>query len=84
MQLGLEIRVSQVSAFIQKQLRAGKMKNVDSITATVWLIEEGLEKEIGTRPGSFLRSLCRRGVIAGAEKRGSKWQTKKNKVRWRT
>ena len=81
MQLGLEIRVSQVSAFIQKQLRAGKMKNVDPVTATDWLIENGLQKEIGTRPGSFLRSLCLRGVITGAEKCGSKWQIKKNKVR---
>ena len=60
---------------------AGKMKNVDPVTATDWLIENGLQKEIGTRPGRFLRSLCLRGVITGAEKCGSKWQIKKNKVR---
>jgi hypothetical protein len=66
---------------IQKQLRVRKMKSVDPVTATDWLIEKRLQKDIGTRPGSFLRSLCRKGVIAGAEKHGSKWQIKrKDKV----
>jgi hypothetical protein len=66
-----------ISAFIQKQLHARRMKSVDPVTATGWLIRRGLQKEIGTRPGSFLRSLCRRGVITGAEKHGPKWQIKK-------
>ena len=64
---------NQVSAFIQKQLRRRKMKSVDPVTATAWLIKEGLQREVGTRPGSFLRSLCRKGVIAGAIKKESKW-----------
>lgn len=68
---------TKISAFIQQQLRAREMKSVDPVTATDWLIKRGLQKEIGTRPGSFLRSLCRKGVIAGAEKRGSKWQIRK-------
>jgi hypothetical protein len=71
---------AKISAFIQKQLRARKMKSVDPVTATEWLIKRGLQKDIGVRSGSFLRSLCRRGVIAGAEKHGSKWQIKKNKA----
>ena len=68
---------AQVSAFIQKQLQARNMKSVDPVAATDWLIEKGLQKEIGARPGSFLRSLCRKGAITGAEKHGSKWQIKK-------
>ena len=55
------------------------MRSVDPVTATDWLIKEGLQKEIGTRPGSFLRSLCRKESIAGAEKHGSKWQIKQIK-----
>jgi hypothetical protein len=70
-----------ISRFIQQQLRARKMQAVDPVMATLWLIEAGLQKEIGTRPGSFLRSLCRKGLIAGAEKKGSKWQIRKIKAR---
>lgn len=70
-------RPARISTFIQKQLHARKMKSVDPVTATGWLIEGGFQNEIGTRPGSFLRSLCRKGVITGAEKHGPKWQIKK-------
>ena len=74
-------RPARISGFIQKQLRDRKMSCVDPVTATDWLIKKGLQQEIGTRPGSFLRSLCRKGLIAGAEKHGSKWQIKKHKAR---
>ena len=67
-------RPAEISNFIQQQLRARKMKIVDPVTATSWLIKKGLQDQIGTRPGSFLRSLCRKGLIAGARKQGAKWQ----------
>ncbi len=71
----------RVSTFIQKQLRVRKMESVDPVTATAWLIRAGLQTEIGTRPGSFLRSLCRKGLIAGAKKLGLKWKISRMKVR---
>jgi hypothetical protein len=64
---------AQISDFIQQRLRKLKLKDVDPVTATEWLIEAGFQEEIGTRPGSYLRSLCRKGLIAGAEKKESKW-----------
>jgi len=77
LQSGGANRIVKISGFIQQQLRARKMKSVDPVTATRWLITKGLQERLGTRPGSFLRSLCRKGLVAGAEKHGSKWQIKK-------
>ncbi len=73
------VRSEEISDFIQQQLRARNKKIIDPVTASSWLIEEGLQKEIGTRPGSFLRSLCRKGLIDGAEKKGSNWGIKRIK-----
>ena len=64
---------AQISDFIQQRLRKLNLKSVDPVTATEWLIDAGFQSEIGTRPGSYLRSLCRKGLIAGAEKKKSKW-----------
>jgi len=64
---------AQISEFIQQRLRKLNLKSVDPVTATEWLIETGFQSEIGTRPGSYLRSLCRKGVIDGAVKKQSKW-----------
>jgi hypothetical protein len=64
---------AQISDFIQQRLRKLKLKSVDPMTATEWLIEAGFQRDIGTRPGSYLRSLCRKGLIGGAEKKESKW-----------
>ena len=74
-----DTRSSQVSKCIQKELRARNLKTVDPVTATQWLIKAGLQEEIGTRPGSFLRSLCRKDLIAGAKKKGSKWEIGRNR-----
>jgi hypothetical protein len=81
MQTDAANKPAQVSALIQRQLRSRNMNSVDPVTATSWLIEAGLQKEIGSRPGSYLRSLCRKGHITGAEKKGSNWQIQKVKVR---
>lgn len=81
MQSDTNDKPARISAFIQQQLRAREMKSVDPVTATSWLIEAGFQKEFGTRPGSFLRRLCREGLIAGAEKKGSKWQIQRVKAR---
>jgi hypothetical protein len=74
-------RAAKISILIQQELRSRKMKSVDPATATNWLLKKGLQGKKGSRPGSFLRSLCRKGLIAGAEKHGSKWQIEKKKIR---
>lgn len=72
-------RSQQISNFIQQQLRTRQKELIDPVTATSWLIEAGLQKEFGTRPGSFLRGLCRKGLIEGADKKGSNWGIKRIK-----
>lgn len=72
-------RSKEISTFIQQYLESEKLTNIDPITATHWLIRGGFLKEVGTRPGSYLRNLCRKGLIIGAEKIGSKWQIMKIK-----
>jgi hypothetical protein len=64
----------QINTFIQSQLRILKIESIDPVTATQWLVKEGLLLQMGTRPGSYLRSLCRKRLIAGAKKIGSKWK----------
>ena len=71
----------KISLFIQHQLHVRKLKNVDPVTATYWLIKEGLQGQLGSRPGSYLRSLCRKGLIDGTEKTGSKWKIRAKKKR---
>ncbi len=77
MERGAPHKSTQVSDFIQQRLRKLKLKSVDPVTATEWLIEAGFQTEMGTRPGSYLRSLCRKGVIGGAVKKGAKWSIHK-------
>jgi hypothetical protein len=63
-----------ISSYIQEQLRVRKLTYVDPVTATQWLIEAGLQDKLGSRPGSYLRTLCRKGLIVGATKTGSRWR----------
>ena len=66
--------VSEIDSFIQSQLRKRRLKEVNPVQASEWLVEEGLRKNVGSRPGGYLRGLCRRGLITGAKKEGSKWK----------
>ncbi len=78
MKISISEKSKEFSTFIQNQLRFYKLTSIDPVTATQWLIEEGLQNQIGTRPGSYLRSLCRKGLIAGAEKERFKMANKEN------
>ncbi len=65
--------VSKVNSLIQKKLRKRKLKVVTPVEATKWLIKAGIRKQMESRPGSYIRSLCRKGLIRGAKKQGSTW-----------
>jgi len=66
--------VDQVNKVIQEGLRKKELKVVDPVTATKWLIKAGLRKKMESRPGAYLRSLCRQGKIKRAEKVGDNWK----------
>jgi hypothetical protein len=69
---------SKINDCIQNRLSYKKNVNeVDSITATKWLIEENIREKLETRPGSYLRTFCRQGKILGAEKRNKRWIIKR-------
>ena len=65
--------VAQINTLIQERLRSQNLESTEPVTATKWLLEAGMRNEMETRPGSYLRSLCRKGQIEGAQKVGSKW-----------
>ena len=65
--------VSKINSIIQKNLRRRKLRVVTPIEATKWLIDAGIRKKMESRPGSYIRSLCRKGLIRGAKKEGSTW-----------
>lgn len=66
-----------ISSFIQDELRSRNLSEVDPVTATRWLVDAQLRDSIESRPGSFVRSLCRKGAIGGAEKKGQQWTIKR-------
>jgi hypothetical protein len=69
-----EDRAKKINDTIQTRLKKENKPAVDPVTATHWLIEAGLREAIETRPGSFLRRMCRRGLVLGAEKTGTSWK----------
>lgn len=68
-----------VNDLIQRRLRKEKLTRIDPVTATKWLIEAGLRQKLESRPGSYLRSLCRNKKIPGAKKSCSRWVIKVQK-----
>jgi len=62
-----KLNVQDINNFIQAKMRELEIANVSPVEATNWLIEVGLREKIESRPGSYLRSLCRAGKIIGAE-----------------
>ena len=64
---------SKINSIIQKNLRRRKLRVVTPIEVTKWLIGAGIRKKMESRPGSYIRSLCRKGLIRGAKKKGSTW-----------
>jgi hypothetical protein len=69
-----EDRAGQINDTIQIRLKKESKTAVDPVTATHWLIDAGLRDALETRPGSFLRRMCRQGLVLGAEKTGTTWK----------
>lgn len=68
----------RINSCIQRRLLDNKNGHgVDPVTATKWLIQEDIREKMDSRPGSYLRSLCRSGKILGAERDGKKWIIKR-------
>lgn len=71
--------VDRINTVIQNRLRKQRLKVVNPVTATEWLIKADLRERMESRPGSYLRSLCRQGKIQGAKKAGVKWRIRRGK-----
>jgi hypothetical protein len=66
--------VQEINAFIQTKMSELNVTSVSPVEATRWLVEAGLREKIESRPGSYLRSLCRAGKITGAEQINKSWK----------
>ena len=69
--------VQKIDDFIQAKLRELGLKSVTPVEATHWLIEAGFREKLESRPGSYVRGLCRKGVITGAEQVNKSWRIKR-------
>jgi len=70
-------RIQRIDDFIQAKMRQLNTRDVGPVEATKWLVEEGLRNKIESRPGAYLRRLCRAGKIMGAEKINKTWRIKR-------
>jgi hypothetical protein len=66
--------VQEINAFIQTKMSKLKITSVSPVEATRWLVEAGLREKVESRPGSYLRSLCRAGKITGAKQINRSWR----------
>jgi len=66
--------VQEINSFIQAKMSELNVTSVNPVEATRWLVEVGLREKIESRPGSYLRSLCRAGKITGAEQINKSWR----------
>lgn len=66
--------VQEIDAFIQAKMSELNVTSVSPVEATRWLVEAGLREKIESRPGSYLRSLCRASKITGAEQINKSWR----------
>ena len=66
--------IEQINDFIQAKLRESKIESASPVEITYWLVEAGLRGKIESRPGSYIRSLCRKGKIRGSEQKDKSWR----------
>lgn len=66
--------LQELNAFIQTKMNELNVTSVSPVEATGWLVKAGLREKIESRPGSYLRSLCRAGRITGAEQVNKSWR----------
>jgi len=64
---------NQINNFIQTELKKHKLDSIDPVTATYWLVDAKIRNKIESRPGSYLRRMCRAGLIIGAKKLKLNW-----------
>jgi hypothetical protein len=71
------LSVEEINDFIQKKLKQLNIKSASPVEATRWLIDAGLRDKMNSRPGSYLRVLCRKGKIKGAQQQNKSWTIKR-------
>jgi hypothetical protein len=69
--------VQTINDFIQAKMKEMHIDSVTPVQATKWLVEAGLREKIESRPGIYLRKLCRKGKIVGAEQIDRSWIIKR-------
>lgn len=69
----------KIDDFIQAKMKEMHVESVTPVEATRWLIEAGLREKLESRPGIYLRRLCREGKITGAEQINKSWFIKRIK-----
>ena len=69
--------INEINDFIQKKMQQLNIEGVSPVEATRWLVQARLHGKMDSRPGSYIRSLCRRGRIRGAEQHNKSWIIKK-------
>ena len=65
--------VQKINDFIQAKMKEMGPESVTPVEATRWLVEAGLRGKIESRPGSYIRGLCRKGKITGAKQINKSW-----------
>lgn len=65
--------IQSINNLIQSKMRESNITSVGPVEATRWLVDGRLREKIESRPGSYLRSLCRAGKITGAKQINKKW-----------
>ena len=65
--------IDKLNEFIQNELKIRELDSVEPVIVEKWLVNYGHRKKLGSRPGSYVRSFCRKGKIIGAVKNDSKW-----------
>lgn len=66
--------VSEINDFIQDKMKELNVESVNPVVATHWLVEAGLKEKIESRPGCYIRKLCREGKVMGAEQINKLWK----------
>ena len=71
------MNVEKINEFIQTRLKKLNLESVSPVDVAKWLVEEGLREKIESRPGGYIRRLCRAGKIRGAEQKDRLWRIKR-------
>jgi hypothetical protein len=73
----MSITVIELNEFIQTRLKKLNLESVSPVDATKWLLKEGVREKMESRPGAYIRKLCRTGKIKGAEQKDGLWRIKR-------